>query len=105
MKTPKNLTVISISIAEKVLRDIARREGEAIKKRRSRVMIEHYGSGYMVFDPVTNFALSGVCGLAGQDGCGDSLKDLAERYEGCERNTHWQKIVLAAVKQGRIAEL
>lgn len=98
------LPIVSLKIAEKVLRDIARREDEAIKKRRSRTMIEHYGPGYMVYDPARNAVLSGGGGGAGQDGCGDSLIDLALRYDKCKRNTPWQNIVLASIKKGRVKD-
>lgn len=100
-KVPK----VSLAIAEKVIRDIARREGEGIRKRRSKTMIELFGPGYMVFDRMQNILLAGnVGGQEGQDGCGESLEGLAERYEQSENNTPWQKMVIAAIKAGEIAE-
>jgi hypothetical protein len=99
------LPMVSRPKAEKILRDIARREGEAIKKRRSRTLIEHFGDGYMVYEPNRNFVISGCNGFggAGQDGCGNTLADLAARYEE-KANTSWQRIVLASVKAGRVSE-
>ena len=104
MSNQSQLPMVSLSVAEKVLRDIARREGEAIKKRRSRTMISNYGPGYMIYDPRRNTVLSGTIGAAGQDGCGDSIIDVASRYEDSEGNTPWQKIVIASIKAGRVRE-
>src|ERR1043166_8968455 len=105
MKRKPRLPMVSMAIAEKVLRDIARREGEAIKKRRSRTQIDHYGPGYMIYDPYHNTVLSGSHGPGGHnDCCGNTLSDLATRYESRKRNTPWQCIVLSAIKAGRVKE-
>lgn len=102
MKTTP-IEIVTISIAEKILRTIARREGETIKKRRSRTMIEQFGVGYSVHDPYRNFILLGAGGGLGQDGFGCSLQDLADRYKACERNTSWQNTVLASIKANRLS--
>lgn len=90
-----------LAVAEKVLRDIARREDEAIKKRRSQILIQNYGMGYAVYDPVRNCLLS-ICTT--QDGCDFSLEEVAMRYEDCERNTPWQKMVIASIKAGSVQD-
>jgi hypothetical protein len=100
MNTKSRPLNVTLAIAEKIIRDIARREGEAIKKRRSRTMIGLYGTGYMVFEPNRNVLLSS----GDLDGFSESLADLAKRYEDCERNTAWQNLVLAAIKNNRVEQ-
>jgi|ERR1041385_1895625 hypothetical protein len=94
------LPEVPLAIAEKILRDIARRNGEWIKKRRSSTMKEHYGDGYMVIDPQTNCLLS----PGGLDGFEMTLGDLAERYGGDRKNTTWQRTVIKAVMAGKVRD-
>ena len=93
--------MVTLATAEKVLRDIARRNGESIKKRRSKILKEHFGIGYGVIDPNRNVLLSG-----GQtsDGCDFALSDLAKWYESDENNTTWQRTVINAALNESIAE-
>lgn len=67
-------------------------------------MIDHFGPGYMIYDPMRNIVLGGATGGSGQDGCGFDLEDLADWYADCEANTAWQNIVLTAVKKGKVAK-
>lgn len=92
---------ISLSIAENVMRTIARRKGEAIRKRRSPSMKRMFGDGYMIVDVASNFILSGG---RTHDGCDLSLKCLASHYAGNKENTDWQETVLRAVLAGQVAE-
>lgn len=101
-KLPSSLPLVTLAVAEQTLRSIAKREGEGIRKRRSGTMIEHFGEGYMVYEPMRNLLLSGSGGYNGQDGCGDSLADVALRYEGCEDNTNRQNQVIASIKAGLV---
>ena len=101
MAPAETLPVVTLAVAEKVLRDIARRNGETIKKRRSQTLKDNYGNGYAVIEPNRNLLLSG-----GQtsDGCDLSLPDLAKRYEADENNTTWQKIVIKSIRKDRVSE-
>jgi len=93
------LPEISIAIAEKVLRDIARRNGEAIRKRRSSTLKQIHGDGYAVMDPNLNVLLSGG---RSPDGCDLSLNELAAWYRKDKANTSWQRIVIESILAGKI---
>jgi hypothetical protein len=94
-----NLPEVKLAVAEKVFRDIARRCGEYIRKRRSATLKEQFGDGYMVTDLHTNVVLNGV---TSHDGCDLGLVDLAKWYEDVEENTRWQKTVIKSVLAGRV---
>ena len=96
-----NVPEVKMAAAEKVLRDIARRIGEGIRKRRSEVLKNALGNGYGVFDLQTNTWLTS--GMT-SDGCDLSLPELAQRYEDDEKNSRWQRVVIKGVLAGRIAE-
>lgn len=98
----ENLPPVTLSVAEKVLRDIARRNGHGIKKRRSKFWKEHHGPGYMIFDTRTNCIVNGA--IRTQDGCDLSLKDVAEFYAEDKDTTHWQRTVIKSVISGRCQE-
>lgn len=82
---------LPLASVEKVIRDIARREGEALKVWRG--SMQQRGR-YGVIDPNKNCIIVEHA----------DLEDLAERYEDCERNTPWQRVVLRAAKEGGVAE-
>ena len=94
-----NLLNVKLATAEKVLRDIARRNGEVIRKRRSQALKEQHGAGYGIIDANTSGLLSG--GMT-QDGCDMALEDVAEWYKGDERNTPWQNVVIKSILAGKI---
>lgn len=95
-----SLPEFTLATAEKVLRDIARRDGEAIRKRRSRILKEQFGDGYAVIDPRTNVLLSGG---RTQDGCDLGLGELAKWYQGDEKNTLFQNLVIASILAGKVS--
>lgn len=95
------LPEVKLASAEKVLRDIAKRNGEAIKKRRSVTLKEISGEGYAVIDPKRNLILNRC---TSQDGCDLSLADLAERYRKDGKNTAWQRTVIKAILVGKVSE-
>jgi len=96
-----NLPEVKLASAEKVLRDIAKRNGEVIRKRRSVTLKENLGDGYAVIDPDRNMLLSGG---NTSDGCDLSLADLADRYRKDGKKTPWQGLVIKAIQAGKISE-
>ena len=101
MKNKKagSLPKISLEAAEKALRDIARRNGESIRKRRSVSLKKQFGDGYGVIDSSHNILVSGG---DTPDGCDLTLKQLAKRYEADADSTPWQHIVIKAVLSGKV---
>jgi hypothetical protein len=97
----ESLPKVTLGAAEKVLRDIARRNGEVIRKRRSRTLKEYFGPGYGILDPQRNFWLSSA---QTHDGCDLSLADLAKWYEDTDHNTPWQRIVIKAILAGKVSD-
>ena len=95
------LPEVSLATAEKVLRDIARRNKTTIRKRRSATLKEHLGNGYAVIDPCRNFILSG--GMT-QDGCDLDLAGLAQWFKDDKKNTPWQRTVINAIAKGRVKD-
>jgi hypothetical protein len=55
----------------------------------------------MVFDLQRNAVIAGAPG-PGNDGCNETLADVADRYENDEKNTPWQRIVIKAIQAGRV---
>lgn len=98
----EHLPEVALATAEKVLRDIAKRNGETIRKRRSVTLKELQGDGYAVIEPMRNLLLAGGDSGA-QDGCGLSLGELAERYRDADGNTPWQNIVIKAILADKIS--
>jgi len=96
-----NLPGVTLAVAEKSLRDIARRNGEAIHKRRSVTLKNAQGDGYCVIDPTRNIILHQSFS---RDGCDLSLSDLAARYRKDNKNTGWQQIIIKAILAGKISE-
>jgi hypothetical protein len=95
----RTLPVVTVATAEKTLRDIARRNGEVIRKRRSFTLKKHFGDGYCILD-LQNRILSGA---RMHDGCDLSLAQLAAWYKD-KANTPWQKTVIQSAIKGRVAE-
>lgn len=86
-------------MAEKVLRDIARRNGHLIRKRRSPTLKAHYGDGYAIIDRERNWLLSGA---KTSDGCDLSLDGLAQWYQDDKDNTGWQRIVIESILADKV---
>ena len=101
-KTAANLPPVKLETAEKTLRDIARRNGEIIRKRRSKILKERFGSGYALIDAITNCYVSGTC--TEQDGCDWGLETIAKYYKDDDDNTPWQRIVIASVLADKVED-
>jgi len=95
------LPEVQLATAEKVLRDIAKRNDHVLRKRRSPTLKTQLGDGYAVIDPFRNSLLSSP-GLS-RDACDLSLVDLAEWYKDDENNTPWQRTVIKAILAGKVA--
>jgi hypothetical protein len=97
----RSMPEIPIQTAEKTLRDIAKRNGEAVRKRRSSFLKQQMGGGYCVSDRNSNLILSGA---STHDGCDLSLEDLADWYKDDKNNTSWQRTVVNAILNNSINE-